>query len=145
MSFHVKDDFKAGEPISAVGAGWFNKVAAFLNNLVGATGITVNAPENPGPSSPVVIEPQAMEAAVGTSPADVGDFPDGNDAEVTQAKAILWTAGGANGAKLLVLFKGEADSNAGTHKVYAAKLTISADGRVTRIDAAENAGMEILA
>ena len=143
MSFHVKDDFNAGNPITAVGAEWFNSVAAYLNNLVGVDNVTVTKPEKPSPSSPVTIEHRPSDA-VGT-PVDVGEFPDGANAEVAQAAETLWTAGGINGAKLLVLFKGESDANAGTHKAYAAKLTISADGRIIKIEAAQNAGMEIMA
>ncbi len=140
MSFHVKDDFKAGEPISAVGAGWFNKVGAFLNNLVGMTGLKIDKPDKPSPSAPVVISADANETAVGT-PQAVGSFPGDNG--VTQTAARLWTAGGANGAQLYLLYKGEYNSNAGIHDLYAAKLTISPDGRITRIDAVEDTGVEI--
>lgn len=40
-NFHIRDDFKAGAPISQVPASWFNAVASFLNNLVGGYGIRV--------------------------------------------------------------------------------------------------------
>lgn len=38
---HIKDDFKAGGPITQVPASWFNAVARFINNLVGGDGIRV--------------------------------------------------------------------------------------------------------
>jgi len=40
MSFHARDNFKAG-PISQVPVSWFNGVANFLNNLCGGLGIRV--------------------------------------------------------------------------------------------------------
>ena len=142
MSFHVKDDFCPGAPISQVPASWFNKVAQFLNNLVGGFGITLMKSEN----GANVIEVdqtairQAQNTAVGT-PSDVGSFP--NDDGVTQQASTLWTAGGENGASLFVLFKGEYDSGDGMHDLYAAKLTITADGRIVKIDAVGNGGVKI--
>ena len=142
MSFHVKDDFRPGAPISQVPASWFNKVAQFLNNLVGGFGITLMKSEN----GANVIEVdqtairQAQNTAVGT-PSAVGSFP--TDDDVTQQASTLWTAGGENGASLFVLFKGEYDSGAGMHDLYAAKLTITADGRIVKIDAVGNGGVKI--
>ena len=142
MSFHVKDDFRPGAPISQVPASWFNKVAQFLNNLVGGFGITLMKSEN----GANVIEVdqtairQAQNTAVGT-PSAVGSFP--TDDDVTQQASTLWTAGGENGASLFVLFKGEYDSGDGVHDLYAAKLTITADGRIVKIDAVGNGGVKI--
>jgi hypothetical protein len=144
MSFHVRDDFRPGAPISQVPASWFNKVAQFLNNLVGGFGITLMKSEN-GASVIEVDQTairQAQNTAVGT-PSDVGSFP--TDDGVTQAASTLWTAGGENGAALFVLYKGEADANTGIHDLYAAKLTITADGRIVKIDSVQNGGMEIMA
>ena len=58
---------------------------------------------------------------------------------MTQEAETLWQAGGANGAKVMFAHKCEFDTD-GQHKTYAAKLVISADGRVLRIEKAENAG-----
>ena len=138
MNFHIKDDFKAGEPISSVSASWFNKVASFLNNLVGVTGIKVNKPEKPGPSSPVTIELENADK-IGT-PVAAGTTADD---EVTQQEAVLWTSGGANGARLLVFYKSDTISGAGLHDLYAANLTISSDGRILRITAPKDKGIEI--
>ena len=139
MNFHIKDDFKAGEPISSVPASWFNKVAGFLNNLVGVTGIKVNKPEKPGPSSPVTIELENADK-IGTTPVAAGTTADD---EVTQQEAVLWTSGGANGARLLVFYKSDTISGAGLHDLFAANLTISSDGRILRITAPKNKGIEI--
>ena len=142
MSFHVKDDFRPGAPISQVPASWFNKVAQFLNNLVGGFGITLMKSEN-GASVIEVDQTairQAQNTAVGT-PSDVGSFP--NDDGVTQAAGTLWTAGGENGATLFVLYQGEYDSGDGVHDLYAAKLTITADGRIVKIDAVQDGGVKV--
>ena len=46
MSFHIKDDFNAGGPVSQVPASWFNAVASFINQLVGGFGITIDKSES---------------------------------------------------------------------------------------------------
>ena len=33
--FHITDNFQPGAPITQVPVSWFNKVAHFLNNLIG--------------------------------------------------------------------------------------------------------------
>ena len=132
--FHVKDDFKSNAPITQVGAGWFNKVGAFINNLVGGRGVRIVKNES-GPSY-IELEDAAMASGEGSNPTDVGSYPTD---EVTQEAETLWQAGGANGAKVMIAYKCEFDTD-GQHKTYAAKLVISADGRVLRIEKAENAG-----
>ena len=47
MSFHVRDDFRAGVPASSVPASWFNSVGKFMNNLVGGLGIRILRDGNP--------------------------------------------------------------------------------------------------
>lgn len=76
---------------------------------------------------------------IGT-PVSAGSFPTN---EVTQAASTLWTAGGANGATLLLLYKGTYNANTGIHGTYVAKLTVSKDGLITKIEAVQNGGMEI--
>lgn len=132
--FHVKDDFKANAPITQVGAGWFNKVGSFINNLVGGRGVRIVKNES-GPSY-IELEDAAMASGEGDNPTDVGSYPTD---EVTQEAETLWQAGGANGAKVMIAHKCVFDTD-GQHKTYAAKLVISADGRVLRIEKAKNAG-----
>lgn len=127
--FHVKDDFRAGAPVTQVGAGWFNKVGAFINNLVGGRGVRIVKNE----SGPSYIE---LDAGEGDNPTAVGSYPTD---EVTQEAETLWKAGGENGAEVMVAYKCVFDTD-GQHKTYAAKLVLSADGRVLRIGKAENAG-----
>lgn len=66
MSFHLKDDFKAGTPISAVGAEWFNTVARFFNALIGGLGVKITKPTHPGVGAPVLVEidPDAVMQAI---------------------------------------------------------------------------------
>ena len=132
--FHVKDDFKAGAPVTQVGAGWFNKVGAFLNNLVGGRGVRIVKNES-GPSY-IELEESSTDAGEGDSPTDVGSYPTD---EVTQEAETLWRAGGAHGAKVMIAYQREFDDD-GQHKTDGAKLVLSADGRVLRIEKAENAG-----
>lgn len=132
--FHVKDDFKAGAPVTQVGAGWFNKVGSFINNLVGGRGVRIVKNES-GPSY-IELEDAAPDAGEGDNPTAVGSYPTD---EVTQDGGTLWQAGGENGAEVMVAYKCVFDTD-GQHKTYAAKLVLSADGRVLRIEKAENAG-----
>lgn len=131
--FHVKDDFRAGAPVTQVGAAWFNKVGAFINNLVGGRGVRIVKNES-GPSY-IELEEDAGTGE-GDSPTAVGSYPTD---EVTQEAGTLWRAGGENGAEVMVAYKCVFDTD-GQHKTYAAKLVLSADGRVLRIEKAENAG-----
>lgn len=136
MAFHIQDDFKSNRPITQVPAGWFNSVARFLNNLIPGRGIKFEK----NAVGPTIIELSPDDPASVGTPVAVGEFPDD---EVTQPASSLWRAGGNNGARLLVLYKDDTDSNVGTHKLYAARLTISIDGRIVSIDAASNIGIEI--
>lgn len=132
--FHVKDDFKAGAPVTQVGAGWFNKVGSFINNLVGGRGVRIVKNES-GPSY-IELKDADPDAGEGDNPTAVGSYPTD---EVTQEAETLWRAGGENGAEVMVAYKCVFDAD-GQHKTYAAKLVLSADGRVLRIEKAENAG-----
>ena len=59
----VKDDFKAGSPVSQVPASWFNSVASFLNNLVGGLGIRILRDANP-PQVALDVEKAKLALAV---------------------------------------------------------------------------------
>ena len=76
------------------------------------------------------------------TPVAMGTFPT-NEPGITQDDSNLWKIGTANGAEVEILYKGEYDSNAGAHKVYAAKMTFSADGLLLSIDKITNAGLYI--
>lgn len=123
---------------------WFRAVNAFCFGSYGGNLIRITRGKD-GAASFDVDENELAQSlpepkGAGT-PSDVGSFP--NDDGVTQAAGTLWTAGGENGASLFVLFKGEYDSGDGVHDLYAAKLTITADGRIVKIDAVQNGGVRI--
>lgn len=135
--FHVKDDFRAGAPVTQVGAAWFNKVGSFLNNLVGGRGVRIVKNES-GPSYVELENLSDDGATAGASQTDVGEYPTD---EVEQEAGTLWTAGGENGAKVAVAYRCVFEK--GLHKTYAARLVLSTDGRVLRIEKAENAGWAV--
>ena len=131
---HIKDDFGSGGPISKVSAAWFNGVAKFINGFIPGPGISFDK-KNDG--SATVIQ---LDTDIGT-PGASGSFPTD---EVTQTAATLWEAGGANGATVLMAYKGEyAGSPDYEHRLYVAKLTISKSGLITKIEAVENSGIAI--
>lgn len=121
---------------------WFRRVEAFCFNSYGGNLIRITFLKD-GSAAFDVDEKELAQyvpsKATGT-PGTVGSFP----TEVTQSAATLWTAGGANGAALLVLYKGTTSAG-GAHSLYAAKLTISAGGLITKIEAVTNAGVDIMA
>ncbi len=55
MAFHVRDNFRAGAPVSQIPASHFNAVAALLNNTIGTAGVRVSYPATPSPASPATI------------------------------------------------------------------------------------------
>ena len=143
MAFHVDDNFRAGAPISQVPASWFNAVASFLNNLVNGFGIKLT--KNGGGQPSVIEIDQDVLLPVSRkkgTPVAMGTFPT-NEPGITQDDSNLWEIGTENGAEVEILYKGEYDSDAGVHKVYAAKMTFSADGLLLSIDKITNAGLYI--
>lgn len=123
---HLKDDFAAGRPISQVPASWFNKVAKFINNLVGGRFIRITKSETGVQVIDVTEDVQPTSKEVGDSPTDGQDKatePLGTESDGT---TWSWTAGGANGLKLDVYCRcvGGEDE----HRMERATLTFSKDG-----------------
>lgn len=137
MMFHIKDDFKAGQPVSAVPASWFNKVAGLLNNLIGTKGVTLTKEGEP---PLVAIDTEWLDSYLGggdtTTSAAVGEYPTD---EVTQTAETLWARSTATGgAEVRVAYKCEfAD---GAHNIYAARLVFDKSGRLSKIETAKNEG-----
>ena len=127
--FHVRDDFRAGEPISAVPASWFNKVGSFINNLVGGRGVTVRKNE----SGPSVIELEFDEDAL-TATTEWDDRKDSPTAEDAAGDNWEWTAGGTAGLVFDAYRKVEEDG-AGTHYLQRCRLKIAKDGRIIKVQA----------
>ena len=141
MSFHIKDDFKAGAPISQVPASWFNSVAKFLNGLVGGFGAKVDKHESG--RSTVSIDKQVLQQEIdnitntlklskemGESPLDKTDTgtDDDNDGETW-----TWKSGGANGLKMDAYFCIVEEE--GWHYFQRVRLDISKDGLIVKAEA----------
>lgn len=141
MSFHVKDDFKAGAPISQVPASWFNSVAKFLNGLVGGFGVKTD--KNESGRSTVSIDKQVLQQEIdnitntlkvskemGESPLDKTDTgtDDDNDGETW-----TWKSGGANGLKMDAYFC--IVDEEGWHYFQRVRLDISKDGLIVKAEA----------
>lgn len=141
MSFHVKDDFKAGAPISQVPASWFNAVAKFLNGLVGGFGVKID--KNEGGRSTASIDKQVLQQEIdnitntlklskemGDEPLDKTDTgtDDDNDGETW-----TWKSGGNNGLKMDAYFCIVEEE--GWHYFQRVRLDISKDGLIVKAEA----------
>lgn len=99
MAFHVKDDFKAGAPITQVPASWFNRVGSFLNNLVG--GYCVKVEKNERGASTISVDTSKLPnaTAVPTPPESTVDLTtDGEGAKT--AGSNTWDYDGRAGVKV---------------------------------------------
>lgn len=141
MSFHVKDDFKAGAPISQVPAGWFNSVAKFLNGLVGGFGVKID--KNESGRSTASIDKQVLQQEIdnitntlkvskemGESPLDKTDTEADDD---TDGDTWTWKSGGANGLKMDAYFCIVEEE--GWHYFQRVRLDISKDGLIVKAEA----------
>lgn len=135
MSFHIKDDFKPGAPISQVPANWFNTVAKFLNGLVGGFG--VKADKNEGGVSTMSLDRQVLQQEIENAmnapkvskdtgtPDDKTDSPEVLD---TSGDSWTWTANGKDGLKLDAYYR--IGTSGSYHLFQRCRLTISKDGLV---------------
>jgi len=141
MSFHVKDDFKAGAPISQVPASWFNSVAKFLNGLVGGFGVKTD--KNESGRSTVSLDKQVLQQEIdnitntlkvskemGESPLDKTDTEADDD---TDGDTWTWKSGGANGLKMDAYFCIVEEE--GWHYFQRVRLDISKDGLIVKAEA----------
>lgn len=126
--FHVKDDFRAGAPVTQVGAGWFNKVGSFLNNLVGGRGVRIVKNEN-GPSYIELRDGCAIPSSEAGEPEDRTDT---NADEDTNGGEWTWTAGGENGLKMDAYC--EIATEDGWHYLQRCRLTFSKDGLLVKAE-----------
>ena len=125
--FHVRDDFRAGDPVSAVGASWFNKVGAFLNGLVGGKGVRIN--KNERGLSTIELEDPPPSKETG-APADRTDAPTETD---QLGGTWTWTAGGADGLTLDCYCAIDRLSS-GYHLFRRCRLTFSKDGLLVKAE-----------
>ena len=119
--FHITDNFQPGAPITQVPASWFNKVASFLNNLIG-DGVKVDKSD----TSPSVI--RIDENAVAKKLSDAGtpvDHSDQNADDDQDGSTWTWTPGD-NG--LVVTPYCEVEEDGGFHYFGRVQLTFSKSG-----------------
>ena len=120
--FHVTDNFQPGGPISQVPASWYNKVARFINNLIG-DGVTVEKND----TSPSIIRVDASTIANKLSEAGTPDGHSDTNADDDQdGSTWTWTAGGANG--LVITPYCEIEEDGGFHYFGRVQLTFSKSG-----------------
>lgn len=109
MSFHVKDDFRDGTPVAAVGCEWYNRVAGFLNAITGGLCVKIIKPSHPSVGAPVFVDvdPEAVADALRTTKTlwrdetEFMDFetPSAADSAVSEGHALnalldtAWTRG----------------------------------------------------
>ena len=114
MSFHVKDDFRDGMPFAAVGVEWYNRVAGFLNALVGGLGIIIFKPSHPAVGAPVFIDidPMAVADALRTGKTLWRDETEFKDFETPSAVDSAVSDGHALNALLDTAWtRGDVDAN----------------------------------
>ena len=124
--FHITDNFQPGAPITQVPASWFNKVASFLNNLIG-DGATVDK------GNPPVI--RVDTAAIAKKLSDAGTAVDKTDQgadDDTDGDTWVWESGGKNGLMFDCYCRAEEDGN--WHYLSRARLTFSKDGLLVRAE-----------
>lgn len=138
MSFHVRDDFKAGTPASSVPASWFNAVGRFLNNLVGGAGIRVLRDGNP---PQVVLDAKTAKSAMFMAMGQTGDSEDVVDMKDSPSTISgdgatgTWTAGGEHGLYLDCYCKVAPQTASSNYTVLQrARLTISSHGLVVKCE-----------
>lgn len=117
--FHITDNFQPGAPITQVPVSWFNKVAHFLNNLIG-DGATVDK------GDPPVI--RVDTAAIAKKLSDAGtpvDHSDTNADDDQDGSTWTWTPGN-NG--LVITPYCEVEEDGGFHYFGRVQLTFSKSG-----------------
>lgn len=143
--FNLESNFQSGRPISQVPASWFNRVASFLNNLVGGYGIKLSK-QTGGPST-IELDPKAITDIIftdaGESPVEPGTIPASPD--ITQEAKVLWptqeSVDSGSGCKIDVFYKVEPDSTG--FFLYGATLTFSKSGLLLKVEAIGDGGLYI--
>lgn len=137
MSFHIKDDFKVGAPVSQVPVGWFNSVAKFLNGLIGGFGIKTKKSESG--ESVISLDKAVLDAELENmssklkSVTPAADPTDGVTADQTISGDETWNMG-AKDLKVLVVTR--VDKPAGqVARLFFREMYIAASGHVTGLGA----------
>lgn len=135
-AFHIKDDFKAGGPVSQVPASWFNAVGHFLNGLIGGFGITTKKSDSG--NSTISLNKEVLQQEVDNvvnslriskdpvTPEDGTDSPEVLD---TTGSTWSWVADGSAGLELDCYCKIAPQASGSNYTVLQrCRLTYSKDG-----------------
>ena len=125
--FHVNDNFKAGDPVSAVGASWFNKVGSFLNNLVGGYGILLSKNDR-GVSTVEVDQSVLPSGSTGVPDQRIDEGTDDDEG----GEEWTWKPGDGKGLVLDCYCKVVKED--GWHMLCRARLTFSMSGLLVKAE-----------
>jgi len=138
VSFHIKDDFKAG-PVSQVPVSWYNAVAKFLNGLIGGFGIETKKSESG--KSLIALKKDVLQQEIDNITQnlriskDAGtpeDHADGNADDDQGGTTWTWAADGGNG--LIITPYCEIENDQGWHYFGRCKLTYSKNGLLVKAE-----------
>ncbi len=141
--FHLKDNFGSG-PISQVPASWFNRVAGFLNGLIGGFGIKLDKTDG---VTVISVDPDAIRKILPETssevPAESEDVSgkmgetyvkDDTPPVTTEDGAPVWTAGGEKGFVEDAIVAADRYNAAGSlHRLWYVRKHYSADGRLVKV------------
>ena len=140
MSFHVKDDFRTGRPVSQVPASWFNAVGSFINNLIGGFGISVKKSESG--NSVVSIDKEILQAEIDNAMDGLKDQASASQTQLVSGATSGTPSAGddefkmAKGKSCLVYILCHSHTNAdATATLSFRPAVVSASGRVVSIGA----------
>ena len=140
MSFHIKDDFRMGGPVTQVPASWFNAVGSFINHLIGGFGIKIDKSESG--NSTVAINKEVLQAELDNAVDGLKDQASASQTQlVSGATSGTPSAGNdefkmAKGKSCLVYVLCHSHTNAdATATLSFRPAVVSASGRVVSIGA----------
>ena len=140
----LRDDFRAGAPVSQVPAAWFNAVARFVNGLVPGRGINITrgadrvvveatgdgdfaseAPETPTSSTDISGKMTETYVAADTPPVTADD-----------GAAAVWTASadGKGWIEDSIVATDRVNAAGSLHRLWFVRKHYSSDGRLLKVE-----------
>ena len=140
----LRDDFRAGEPVSQVPASWFNAVARFVNGLVPGRGINITrgadrvvveatgdgdfaaeAPETPTSSTDISGKMTETHVAADTPPVTADD-----------GAAAVWAASadGKGWIEDSIVATDRVNAAGSLHRLWFVRKHYSSDGRLLKVE-----------
>lgn len=143
--FHVRDDFRAGAPLSQVPASWLNAVASFINGLIGGFGIRI---ESIGRAITVSADVEVLKNEVlkAFAPVEVDSLASGGNPQPVMGSVDdkTFTAEGplGRGAEIYIATRSEEYGELGA--IIYRKFTIGSDGRIYAISGEDASKTQIV-